>query len=394
MRDGAMGSLAGPDGATPEGRYRAALVRLAPLAGRDAPRARRDLATLAGDTGAGAWRAPARYALAWIEESEGEPDRASLLYRSVFLNDPEREAGRRAGAALSRLLLRAGRPGDAAACAQAVVDRGGGPGVAEIREAAVRAVLVAAEAGGVRDAKAARTWSSGLRSVSAIARSGPSDLIVADRRRGVVSRFSADGRPIRTWSIEGVAVVAVDIFDRIFASAGETIFRLDDPGPTVVARTGSFGPPAALAADPSGRLWLADRRGERVAVIEPGRSDPRVVRAKRSAKVRALAWDGARVLAFEENGARVVAIDPSGGERTVAEGLVASPIAFTADAAGRFALLDGRDGSVVLADAGGRVVELLGFREHGVERPSAIALGADGSMDFVDAREGRLVRLP
>lgn len=388
--------LARPGGAAraAEAAVRRALLRIAPLPGRDPARARRELAVVASDASAGTWRSAARYALAWIEETEGDAHAAGGAYQAIYVDDPDGSIAPKAGAGASRVLLRADDPSGAASWAQAVVERGGAPGIEDLREAAVREALRPTRSLAQRDPNPRSDGTSELRSVVAMARVGAGDLLAADRKRGIVAYLESGLRVTRRWPAESVTALAADVYGRAFAAVGETILLLEADAARVVGRTGAFGSIRALAADPAGRLWIADRRGDRIAVLVPGEAEPRVVHAARGARVVALAWDGRRVLALQQEARRVVALHLDGTEVVLADGIANAPDALSADRAGRFAVLDSRAGLVVLADSRGRVLDRVDLRRAGIARPTALTMGPDGSLDLFDERDGRFVRLP
>lgn len=375
-----------------EDHLRRALLDLAPLPGRDAARARKQLSLAAAGPLTDRWVAAARYALAWIEETDGSVDRARDLYAAIVLEDPFGEAGRRAGTALGRLELRRDQAAQAAAWLQAVVDRGAAPGAAAYREAAVRSVLRAVEDGAGAPAIASRSAGTELREGTALVSTPAGDVIVADRKRGVVVLLERGERPLRSWPLVGVTALAVDPFGRVFVAAGETILRLDGDAPTVVARSGPFGAIAALAVDAAGRFWITDRRGERVGLARADGSEPEIVRAGKGERIEALAWDGRDVVALERGGARIVALVLDGSERTIVTGLAQAPLALAANGAGAIALLDAQ-GQIAVHSSTGRLIERIDARAAGVARPGAMALGADGSIDCFDGADGRVVRL-
>ena len=116
----------------------------------------------------------------------------------------------------------------------------------------------------------------------AVDRSGR--VYVADRERGVVVRFDAAGRVLDTrWaSVSRPRVLAMDDADRLWIGGdgdaeapwqrGEgEIWRV---GPDGEARLVLRGPmPAGIGLGPGGRLYVADRHGERILVVdEAGRA--------------------------------------------------------------------------------------------------------------------------
>ncbi len=375
-----------------EARLRLALAELAPLPGRNVARARQGLTEATRGRPGDRWVAASRYALAWVEELEGSPDDARTAYGAIVADDPRSDAARRAGTAMGRLELRRDQPAEAAVWLQSVVDRGGAPGAQEYREAAIRGAVQAAHGSAATRTAVARSSVTELREATAMARSLSGDVIVADRKRGLVVRLAKGEQPVRTWPLAGVTALAVDPYGRIFAAAAETILRLDGESPSVVARTASFGGVSALAVDAAGRIWIADRRGDRVGIVRADAGDADIVRDRSGERVAALAWDGRNIVALQPAAGRVVALAPDGSDKIVVSGLAETPIGMSASGSGAVAVQDER-GGIVVVTPGGKITERFDLRAAGVQRPGAIALGSDGSIDCFDAAQGRVVRL-
>ena len=104
-------------------------------------------------------------------------------------------------------------------------------------------------------------------------------------------------------------------------------------------------------------------------------------------------WDGRRLLGLDTRGRRVVAVGAGGRQETVVgEGLL-RPIGIAADAAGRIAVLDVKQASVLLFDAAGVPLRSWPLAEFEIERPGAIALGSDGGLHLFDESTGAWKRV-
>jgi hypothetical protein len=81
-------SYAGGDRAL-EAQYRLALIRLAPLPGRDAARARQDLIAVASSPSSERWVVAGRYALGVLDEQAGDPVRAAGAFARILVEQPD-----------------------------------------------------------------------------------------------------------------------------------------------------------------------------------------------------------------------------------------------------------------------------------------------------------------
>lgn len=386
-----------------EALHRTALLQISTTLGRK-PGDRRDLARIrpqllevASASGAGAWSLAARYALAWVDEGSGEIERARAAYQRLVVDEPGSEAGLRAEVGLGRVLLRLGEPGRAAAFLQEAAARGAASvlGAEDLRELAVRTMLRSVSAAARWSARPPRTTATGVRGASAIARAPGLGTLVADRRAGAVLLFDTDGKPAGRWPLEEVQALAVDPLGRIYAAADEKIYRLAAGGRVAsLAPQGDLAPVSALAVDAAGRIWLVDRRGERIGRVEPGSAVPAIVRERRGAGFSAIAWDGARLLAAEEKTGRVVEVRDDGTERPVVASGAASAAALAVDPAGAIAVVDARSDTVVLFGPRGDVRDRFGYGAAGVGRIAGAAFGRAGDLELLEGSTGSVLRLP
>ena len=94
-----------------EARYRAALLRMEPVAGQDLSAARLNLLTVANDPSAGIWAARARYVSTWIERVTGHEARARTSLERLRIDYPATAEGVLARIGLARILLQDGDAG-------------------------------------------------------------------------------------------------------------------------------------------------------------------------------------------------------------------------------------------------------------------------------------------
>jgi len=378
-----------------EARLRTALLYLEPLASRDAERARVELLAIATDAGAGAWAARARYCLVWLDDIEGRATRAVGGFERVFLDANQDEAAARSAVRLGRLLMRSGLFGSAAVWLQESADRGAPPdtGAADLRELAVRGVLREQEgASGWRPSSAQRVAIG--RGWVGFDRLPGGGWLVADRKSGTVSRLDSTGRPAAKWTLDDVQAACVDPFGRLFVAAGTQVYRLEGGEVRAVGTQGPMAPVSAIAVDASGGVWMLDRKGGRVARLDPAGTEPEVMWEDREVRLQDVVWDGQRIVGLDVRGARLVAIGASGAAEVYAESTFAKGVGLAVDAAGQVALIDGRGLQVVVLGREGQVRARLPLSAVGVERPTALALGADGSLDLFDDSAATVVRVP
>jgi hypothetical protein len=380
-----------------EARVLRALLRLEPLPGRDPARARLEFLAVGSGASDERWRTAARLGVAWIDERSGERARARSAYQRLAIDQPATAVGSRARARLAMLLLRDGNARRAAALLEEVAESGADAGgeTAALRDLAVRTVLRGAKAGGRWAGGTVVTSASGLRGIAAAARLRDGGLLLADRKDDVILELAADGTPGTRWTLPGVQALTEDPMGRRFAAAGERLYRLLPSGPVAVAQLGDFESPSAIAADGWGRLFVLDRHGEKIGMLEPGAPSPATLLGS-GGKVRlaGLVWDGVRLVGLDAKTKWVVEVLPDGTLRPVAAIPCEKPEAIAADPAGGVAVLDRKTDEVVLLGSDGEVRERLPIRGSGLERADMIVLGADGSLDVLAEGSGTTVRFP
>jgi hypothetical protein len=365
--------------------YLRGLLRLEPQASYDEEAARRDLLAAA----AGGW-APARYALAWLLEQQGETTRAAEGFGRLLVDAPHSIAGAHARAGLGRLLLRAGQFGQAAASFDEAIEGGADPslGVEVLRELAVRSLLREA---GVGRAPLAAPVHTGIRPVTSFAPTGSGGAMISDGKHGIVVELDQDGAPIREWRLEDPQLLAVDLRGRRYAVAAGKLQRLHDGGHGEPrASLGDYAPLAGLVADGAGGFWILERRGRRVGRIDPGATEPRPIWSNDDVQLTALAWDGRRLVGADRKTRSLVVLDGGSSARSLVQLPELRPIALAADAAGRIAVLDGKSGTVTFVAAGGGIESGV-FAWADMPRPAAVGFGPEGELHLCDADGGWVV---
>jgi streptogramin lyase len=380
-----------------EAHYRLALIRMAPLTGRDASRARQDLIGLASSPSLERWVVAARYALGFLDEQAGAPERAAGAFARIVVERPESDVAPRARAGFGRTLLAEGRFGDAAGWFQQAIEGGAPPAVrAEAqRELALREV--------VRERVPARRWTAvasplaviaTTRGASLLATAADGRLVVFDRKNGALQAFDAHGLGAPPVPVDDVSALATDPYGRVWVATKDKILRWDAAGPVVVSTLGSFGSPSAIAVDASGSVWIADRKGDRVARWVPGTPAPVVVRESKGAGVAALAVSGGRVIAAEEKTGRIVTLAGPGSESALGTATFRRPVALAVDAAGRISVLDEKAGTVTRLSPSGDVRDTLALAAGGVSHPLALAAAPDGAVRILDGSTGAVAVAP
>ena len=380
-----------------EARYRLALIRLAPLPGRDAARARQDLLALASNPSTERWVIASRYALGFLDEQEGATDRAAGAFARIVVERPESDVAPRARAGFARTLLATEHFGDGAGWLQEAIEGGAPPAVhAEAhRELALREVL--------RERDKTRRWAAvasplpviaTTRGATFLATAADGRLVVFDRKSGALQIYDAKGAASPPVPLVDVTALATDPFGRDFVATKDELLRWDATGPAVVLALGSFDSPAAIAVDASGTVWIADRKGDRVARWALGTPAPVVVRESKGVGVAALAVLGGRVIAAEEKTGRLVDVAGTGAGTAFGTATFRRPIALAVDAAGRISVLDEKAGTVTRLAPSGDVRDTLALAAGGVSRPLALAAAQDGAVRILDGSTGAIAVAP
>jgi hypothetical protein len=380
-----------------EARYRLALIRMAPLPARDAARARQDLIALAANPSRERWAVASRYALGFLDEQAGAGERAAGAFARIVVEQPESDVAPRARAGFARTLLAAERFGDAAGWLQDAVE-GGVPAAVHAeaqRELALREVL--------RERDPKQRWTAvaaplptvaTTRGASLLAMAAGGRLVVFDRKNGTVQTFDGKGAGSPPVPLADVTALATDPFGRIFAATREELHRWDASGPGVILPLGNFGAPSAIAVDASGSVFLADKRGDRIARWIVGTPGPVVVRESKGASVTALVVSNGRLIAAEEKTGRLVVVFGPGAGAAFGTATFRRPVALAADDAGRVSVLDEKTGTVTRLAPSGEIRDVLTLEAAGVSRPLSLAAAPDGSVRILDGSTGAVAVAP
>lgn len=374
-----------------EARCRWALLRLAPLAGRDAAAGRQELIAVAGSSSRDRWAQVAHYALGVLDEQSGAGDRAAGAFARIVVEQPDSDVGRRARAGLARTLLVAERFGDAAGWYQGAIDAG----VPATIGAAAQRTLAMGEV--VRARVPAKRWTSlaaplpvlpTTRGASLLATAGDGRVVVVDRKGGLVQLFDDGGNGVRWGDAAEATAIATDAYGRIYVATKEQLIRWSGSGHPEASSLGAFTSPAAIAVDAGGVVWIADRKGDRIARWAVGAPAPSVIRESKGAGITALVVSGARVIAAEEKTGRLIALTEGGVESTFGSATFRRPVALAVDAAGRISVLDEKAGTVTRLSPTGEVRETLDLGAGGVSRAVALAAAPDGALRILDGSTG------
>ena len=380
-----------------EARYRLALIRLAPIAGRDETRARRELIALAGTPLRDHWVLAARYALGVLDEQAGATEGAAGAFARVVVERPGSDVVPRASAGFGRTLMTAGAFGVAAGWFQQAIEAGAPPGLLaeEQRNLALREVL--------RERIPGRGWVAlgaplavipTTRGASLLATAPDGRLVVFDRKTDALLTFDVNGHAAAPLSLPEVTALTTDPYGRVYVATKDKLFRWDAAGPAVILTLGSFGGASAIAVDASGTVWIADRKGDRVARFVPGTPAAVLVRESKGAGVAALAVAGGRVIAAEEKSGRVVILAGTGAPEPFGAASFRRPVALAVDAAGRVSVLDEKAETVTRFTASGALSDTLSLRAAGVSHPLAIAAAQDGALRILDGSTGAVAVAP
>ncbi len=375
---------------TAEARYYRALLHLEPLPLYDPASARADLLAVAAPGSAPVWAHSARYAAAWILEQSGALGRAADAYGRLLVDAPDSEPASRARVAAARVALRRGDAGRAAALTQRAIDDHVAPllGAEALRELSLRNLVPTAP----RAAAVERT-PSGVRSLAGFA-GVPAGALVGDARTSLVLKLGASG-VVSRWNVAELQAVTVDPLGRIYAAAGDRVYRLAPDGlARPIAHQGDFAPVTALAADAAGRLWVLDRKRERIGRIDPAASAPAWVWTHPGGRLVGLAWDGSRVVAVDAREKLLLAARIDGPLEPAGLGSVQKPVAFAVDRAGTVAVLDERDDALHLLTPEGDERGRIDCKAFGITKPQAVAFEPDGAIGVFDGSDGSWVRLP
>ena len=384
-------ALGPPEGLAQEATYLGALLRAAPLPGRDAARARRDLIAVASAPAGSGWSGRARYALGRLDEAAGRFDGAAGAYARVLVEDPDGAEAPRARAGFARLLLRSGRFGEAVATLddEAAEDAAGTPS----RALALRSLTRATDP--------ARRWSATETQASRASLPRGATLLAFlpdggacawDRKAGIASFLGPDGAVRSSVALSGVTALAAKTRPYGSAAIRDQVLLVDPRGTAPSCPLAPLTTAGAIAVDGAGRIWAVDRHGERVARCAPGGA-MEVVREARGAEIVAVAVSGSSVVAADAKTGQLVAIAEDGSEAPIGAAL-RRPQLLAVDPAGQIAVFEEKGGAIALLAPDGSPRDELSLERAGVARPVALGFAADGALRVVDAGNAALVTVP
>jgi hypothetical protein len=389
--------LSGSDRAL-EARHLRALLLLEPLPFHDASEARLDLITVATANNEADWSRAARYATGWLAEQQAKNDRALAAYQRLVVDAPGSEAAAKARVGIARLMLRLGRFGPAADNLQQAIDSGAPPdtGALALRELAVRSLL--GRNPGATGGSVARLSGGGstIRSPACYAATPGGGLLLGDQKKNELLLLDDRGMIQVRWSLAETQAVAVSPTGRVFAAAGEALYRLEEGRqPLKIASLGDMAPVSALAVDGAGQIWLLDRRGERLGRLVQGGAVPIAAGAgEERSRLTGLAWDGRRMISIDQRQKRLVAIGPEGSRSTLAARGLQKPVDVAANPAGGIAVLDSRADAVFFFDSEAAGTGSLAWSVAGLSRVAALDYAPDGALILLDGASGASVRVP
>jgi sugar lactone lactonase YvrE len=374
------------------------LLKLEPLPGADRSRARLDLARVATDPDGAGWARRARLTMAWLDARGGRASSAEAGLVRLVIDSPSSESAMRAEVFLAWLELYDGAFGPAAARLDRVAEELGVEiaELSELRELAIAGALREAGTGGSwREARPRPRVTTGVRGIAGVSEMPDGGLIVSDRKTGSVVRLDRAGTEVDRWKVGAPGAVTVDPFGRIWAVSGDSAVRLRTSGDVdTVASLAKIAPVSGFAVDAEGALWISDRKGGRVSRIVPGADSPQEIWAGDDGKITSLAWDRRRIVALDSKNGRILELTSDGHAVSVGDAAFQKAEAMAVDAAGQIAVLDMRDGAVVLFGPDGVERNRVTLAAVGVAKPTAMTLAADGSLVLFDGTGGAMVRLP
>jgi len=370
-----------------EAAYRRGLLLIEPNPGYDFEAARLLWLGLAAGEIDSEWSSSARYALAWVAEQRGEFARAADAYQRIRIDAPGSEAAARAVAAIGRLRLRNADPLGAAARFQealdsAVLDSQLADQTRALRDAAVdgfRSRIATAEA--LRLVAASRP--------STVAAFGTSGALLAQRKDGLVLELDATGAVIDRWTVDQPLGTFATPNGLRYAITAASVLRLEPGGTTVsIATAGAFGAFSAASGDDLGHVWVLDRKGERLGVIEPGETTPKNLWQGQGARLASLAWDGNRLLAVDTRNKTVIAVYPDGSSQPLITLGLDRPAALAVDPVGRIGVLEARGTLVTFFAADGAALGRFSAQGAGMQRIADLAFGLDGTLQLIEEGSG------
>lgn len=230
---------------------------------------------------------------------------------------------------------------------------------------------------------------TGLRSISAAVGLPDGGVVLSDQKSGKVVRFNREGVEVGAWNVSQPGPVAVDAFQQIWVAAEDHLARIRGEEVRSMVELEAFASPRDIDAAATGTVWILDRKGSRVARLQPGTNQLEPF-WEGDARLSSIAWDGLRLLGLDKKNGRVLELLKDGQIREVAGSTFQKATELVSDHRGRFAVLDERDHSITLYGAQGRLLGRFGFEGNGPSRPSSLLMYPDGGFGLPDSEAGRV----
>ncbi len=370
-----------------EAAYRQAVLLLEPIFSFDDEEARLLWLALAAAGTNSEWASSARYGLAWLAEQRGEFGRATDAYQRLRVDTPNSEASARATAAIGRIRLRQGGFPAAAARFQDALDSGALDDLLAAQTRALRDVAVDAFQSRIETAEALHI-TAGTRPTG-VAAVGAAGALIVQRKVGLVIELDAGGAVVNRWTVDQPLAALATPNGLRFAVTANGVLRLEPDGGTEShATAGAFGALSSGVADDLGRVWVLDRRGERLGLIEPGSMEPAPVWSGGGARLATPAWDGNRLVAVDTRNKSVLAVYPDSSSQPVVTLGLDRPGALAVDPAGRIGVLHARGTLVSFFDADGKALGRFSVEGAGMQRAVDLAFGLDGALQLIEEGSG------
>ena len=368
-----------------EARFLRALLRLEPIAGFDADRARIELLSLTTVDRDDDWSFSARLVLGWIAEQRGELSLAEASYGRLLVDASDHAATCHARLRLATIALRDDRAQEAL-LASAPTDLGCEP--------PHRAGLVQL---------AYDRWDNRVATVEAVRASLPFRPVnvaalddrswLVDRRGDRIVELDLSGAERKSWPLAEAVDVAVASNGVIYGFSFNSVVRLESDGSLLpLLSLADFGPVAAGAVDSWGRIYVLDRRGGKIGRIDPGGRSVVPHWSGDRVRLSGLSWDGRRLLGADGRNGSIVAIDRDGSSAPLVAGGLDRPIDVAADPSGRFAVSEARGETIRFFDADGSPLGRLTAEAGAKFRTDQVAFSNDGTLRLIAEGDSGLWR--
>jgi sugar lactone lactonase YvrE len=359
-----------------EARYLRALLRLEPIAGFDADRARIDLLALTTVDRDDDWSFSARLVLGWIAEQRGELSLAEASYGRLRVDAAGHAATCHARLRLASMALRDDRAQDALLASDPT-----DLGCESPHQAGLFQLAYDRWRQRVATVEAVRA-SLSFRPVNVAAFDDRSWLV--DRRGDRILELDLTGAEQQSWPLEDAVDVAVTGNGVLYGFSFNSVVRLERDGSVLpLVSLAEFGPVAAGTVDRLGRIYVLDRRGVRVGRIDPGGRSVELHWSGDRVRLSGLTWDGRRLLGADGRNGSIVTIERDGSSVSLIAGGLDRPIDVAADPSGRFAVVESRGETIRFFAADGSPLGRLTAEAGALSRTDRIAFSNDGTVRLI-----------